>query len=513
MKWSRQQKIIFVSASLAFLILCLIWFFFNRQVELRQEEKSWAYHARDIDDRLVSLLSTLKDAETGERGYLLTGNPVDLEPYALAIKVLPQDVALLQLLVDNDPQQRQDATALAHTTQRKLEEMHRTIALYKAGRVKEAAAIIKSDEERLTMGSIRQEIAKMRAFEQRRFEQHDRDLTALDRKVYRASIFGGLGSLATLTFVLLLFGRQVNQRIASEEKLRENEERLRTITDNVPALIGYFDRQERFRFNNATYQEWYGSEMGSLYGRSVRETIGEQAYAVAEPLIRLALSGEQVTFECTQSDKSGLRHLQVTYIPHFAAHRDVVGAYVLAHDITERKKTEEQLAYLAQYDALTNLPNRRLLYDRLLQAISRCRRKGTLACLMYLDIDHFKHINDNMGHDTGDAVLKAFAGRLRGCLRDVDTIARIGGDEFIIILEELLEEENAMAVARKIVTTMQPIFSLGEHTLHLSTSVGVAFFNGQETDVDHLIKQADTALYQAKAAGRNRFEVARAPVA
>jgi diguanylate cyclase (GGDEF)-like protein len=132
---------------------------------------------------------------------------------------------------------------------------------------------------------------------------------------------------------------------------------------------------------------------------------------------------------------------------------------------------------------------------------------------MYLDIDHFKTINDSMGHDTGDAVLKAFAGRLRGCLRAVDTIARIGGDEFLIILEELLEEENAVAIATKIVATMQPVFSLGEHTLHLSTSIGVAFFNGQETDVDRLIKQADTALYQAKAAGRNRYEVIRVPVA
>lgn len=298
-----------------------------------------------------------------------------------------------------------------------------------------------------------------------------------------------------------------------EKELRHSEERLRIITDNVPALIGYYDRDERYAFVNATYEKWFNRSPGELPGRKVRDVIGEAAYAVAAPYIQRALAGAPVTYEFSIQGEDTPRAVQASYIPHFSPAGMVIGVYVLAYDITALKQAEDKLAHMAQYDALTDLPNRRLLRDRLRLAVARCSRKGKLAALMYLDIDYFKQINDGMGHDTGDALLKAFASRLKGAIRETDTVARLGGDEFVILVEELAHPEDASRIAGKILQQIQEAFVCGTATLRISSSIGIGFIDGTVADIDGLLKQADEALYAAKKAGRNRYHTAAGSVA
>jgi diguanylate cyclase (GGDEF)-like protein/PAS domain S-box-containing protein len=177
-------------------------------------------------------------------------------------------------------------------------------------------------------------------------------------------------------------------------------------------------------------------------------------------------------------------------------------------DVSARKLLEQQLVHQATHDVLTGIPNRSLFHDRLNQAIARSLRNGTLMAVMYLDIDKFKGINDTLGHDMGDQLLKAFSRRLGSCVRATDTVARLGGDEYAVILESLEGREAGMRIAEKIVVAMRPEFVLENRSISVTTSVGMSFHEGGvDISQDLLIKQADEALYQAKGAGRNNYKV------
>ncbi len=176
-------------------------------------------------------------------------------------------------------------------------------------------------------------------------------------------------------------------------------------------------------------------------------------------------------------------------------------------DITERKLAEEQLRQRAEFDALTGLPNRALFNDRLAGAIERARRSGKVLALLFLDIDHLKGINDSRGHGAGDELLTIAAERLLGAVRSVDTVARLAGDEFTVILEGLNEPADAEAVALKLVEAMRPAMRLGGALVHVSTSVGLALLEPGDSDPASLLRRADEALYAAKRAGRDRYAV------
>ena len=178
------------------------------------------------------------------------------------------------------------------------------------------------------------------------------------------------------------------------------------------------------------------------------------------------------------------------------------------HDITARKAAEEQIQSLAFFDPLTKLPNRRLLQDRLHQARVNSARNKSHGALLFIDLDKFKTLNDTLGHAMGDLLLQQVAQRLLGCVREADTVARLGGDEFLLMLEDLGEDRQeaatqATAIGEKILTTLNQTYRLGEHAHHSTPSIGATLFSGQQETVEDLIKQADLAMYQAKAAGRN----------
>jgi len=171
-------------------------------------------------------------------------------------------------------------------------------------------------------------------------------------------------------------------------------------------------------------------------------------------------------------------------------------------DINERKLSEQRLRHLAEFDTLTDLPNRAQFHDRLQQAMGRATREQAMA-LLFLDIDHFKSINDTLGHEAGDQLLKAFAGRMRETVRLADTVARLGGDEFTIILEGLRDLGDARSLANKLVNTFQQPIVLAGQPLRITISIGVAMCRTCET-ADALLGRADAALYEAKRLGRNR---------
>jgi diguanylate cyclase (GGDEF)-like protein/PAS domain S-box-containing protein len=177
-------------------------------------------------------------------------------------------------------------------------------------------------------------------------------------------------------------------------------------------------------------------------------------------------------------------------------------------DITQHKKNEERIQTLAFSDALTNLPNRRLLVDRLQHALAACSRDKRFGALFFIDLDDFKNINDALGHDKGDLLLKQVAQRLTGCIRVGDTVARLGGDEFVVILENLSEKSleassQSELLGKKILACLNEPYMLEEYLHHSTPSIGITLFGGQPTSVEELLKQADLAMYKAKESGRN----------
>ena len=177
-------------------------------------------------------------------------------------------------------------------------------------------------------------------------------------------------------------------------------------------------------------------------------------------------------------------------------------------DISERKQSEKEIEKSAFYDFLTNLPNRRLLQDRLKIASAMCKRHKRYSALLFIDLDNFKNLNDTLGHDIGDLLLKQVAERLNLCVRSCDTVARLGGDEFIVMIEDLSQQEfkaarQAEVFGEKVLSTLNQNYQLDIHDYHITPSIGITMFNGLEESTDELLKQADIAMYQSKATGRN----------
>lgn len=173
----------------------------------------------------------------------------------------------------------------------------------------------------------------------------------------------------------------------------------------------------------------------------------------------------------------------------------------------ERKRFEEHLTYLAQYDHLTGLVNRTLFRDRLVQATARSKRMQQMIGLMLLDLDRFKLVNDTFGHDIGDELLKAVSERLKTCVREVDTVARMGGDEFTIILEGVSSEQNILVVAKRITESISTPFELKGHCISIGISIGITIYPHDDHPIDELLKHADTAMYQAKQQGGSAFHL------
>ncbi len=413
-----------------------------------------------------------------------------------------------------------------------------------------------------------------------------------------------------------------------EEKFAASEARLRLIADNLPALVTSVDSQLRYTFTNRRFEEVFNLPPGGALGRTVRDIIGEDAYALSARYLQRALLGESVHFERPLRPPDGaLRWDAITYVPDFGPDKQVRGLFVMAENITDRRKNDESMKlaalmyqnssegmmvtdadglilsvnpaftrisgyteaevvghwayeltsgrqdyeffrqmrnairntgqwegevwqqnkqgehYLAalrfdavfdqngeayrrvalfsditrkkaseeliwkqaNFDALTGLPNRRMFGERLRQEMKKSDRTQWPMALVFIDLDGFKEVNDTLGHDMGDVLLKAVAERLGHCVRGSDTVARLGGDEFTVILSELSDPPDVLRIAQEILKTMAAPFPLGAETAHISASLGISFYPDDARDADTLLKNADQAMYVAKQQGRNRF--------
>lgn len=350
-------------------------------------------------------------------------------------------------------------------------------------------------------------LARIRNGQRCRFEGR----TEQDGRIfhYQTHVVPDLGSDGGMRgFYLMSF--DITALKMAEEARAAGEQRLHAITSNLPVLISYIDADEKLRYINTTIREWLGLEPAHVVGLHLAEVVGADRYEQRREYLRRALAGERVTFELGADRPGAERHLRNEYIPDIRPDGTVAGIYTLSSDITAMKEVELHLERLTRTDSLTGLANRREFGERLTAAMARVRRSGKPLGLMFLDVDRFKEINDAHGHGVGDEVLKTFAQRLLQCVRSTDTVARLAGDEFTIVLEGLHGGDEPRFIAQKIVDCMSGPFATSAGNVPVSTSLGVAVYEGGPETVDGMLARADAALYEAKRGGRNMYRVARA---
>ena len=321
---------------------------------------------------------------------------------------------------------------------------------------------------------------------------------------------GGADALAMLTFQVLLMlltyslALMVNKRLLAN--IQHEEEKFSKAFHSSPYAIFLARLSDRkiFEVNNG-FSRITGYQPSEVFEKSTLDlhfwNREEERTSIIEELTRRGGIQER---EASFRKKSGEVFIGLYSAEIITIHGEKC---VLASidDITERKRAEEQIRHLANHDALTDLPSMRLAQDRFSMAVSLVRRNKTRMAVMFIDLDGFKAVNDTFGHDAGDHVLRQIAVRLLACVRETDTVARVGGDEFILIVPEIHMPENAAQIAGKIINILsRPIDFNGQQTA-IGASIGIALCPGDGETLDDLMKQADDAMYRAKKAGKNSF--------
>lgn len=315
------------------------------------------------------------------------------------------------------------------------------------------------------------------------------------------------------------------ERSAAAEKIRSSEALYRLLTEDTADVVWKTDRNLRFTYISPADERLRGYSAAEVLGSHVFEMFTEEGVAVVTEMMRKRMIAENggtqtgfVIFEAQHRCKDGgLLWGEVLSKPEYDSDGTITGYHGITREITERKQMQDQVRQLAFYDTLTNLPNRRLLNDRLAQAMAASSRSGCYGALIFLDLDNFKPLNDTYGHTVGDLLLSEAGSRLTANVRETDTVARFGGDEFVVILRDLAPDKatsisHARVVAEKIRRALSEPYRLPirhegeaddviEH--RCTASIGVSMFINHEASQDDILKWADKAMYQAKEAGRN----------
>lgn len=313
-----------------------------------------------------------------------------------------------------------------------------------------------------------------------------------------AALFAATGLL--IRQVLALRGRRAKE---------EAEAFARDILDNAGEGIVVYDRELRYVAWNRFMEEMTGIRATDVLGRHTLANVPHPRDQNLDDMLQSALEGEvvfspDIRYETPQSG----RWISVTYRPRKDAAGAITGVIAVVRDVTERKAVEQQIEYQAYHDALTGLANRRLFQEHLALALALAQRHGRRVGVLFLDIDHFKVVNDSLGHSVGDALLRQVSQRLRASVREGDTVARVGGDEFTIVLQEMAHPNDAALVAEKVLAAVAGPIQIDGHHLYVTTSVGISVSPEDGDDAEALLRNADAAMYRAKAAGRNTYQLA-----
>ncbi len=306
--------------------------------------------------------------------------------------------------------------------------------------------------------------------------------------------------------------RSMIERAAIAETLFEEKERAQVTLDSIGDAVMSSDVSSKVTYLNVVAEAMTGWSRGEATGRSVEEVFRIVDATTRERIpnpMALAIQGNKPVFlkpNCVLIRRDGVEaEIEDSAAPIHDRRGKVTGAVMVFHDMSKTRALSLGISYLAHHDGLTDLPNRAVLADRLALALALAQRHKDKLALLFLDLDHFKTINDSLGHDIGDRLLRSVATRLRGCVRMTDTVCRHGGDEFVILLTELTHAEDAAICAEKILLALSAPHCINEHSLQITASIGVVMYPNDGLDAEQLMRHADAAMYRAKRSGRHNY--------
>ncbi|MBP9780248.1 EAL domain-containing protein, partial [Candidatus Gracilibacteria bacterium] len=323
-------------------------------------------------------------------------------------------------------------------------------------------------------------------------------------------ISGSIISILLTFFIYFLVQRRADSFLVlhklheAAEKLKQNETRYKKIFYESGVNMLIIDQAGTIVDANNHACDYYGYPLEQIRGMHISEINTLPKEEVQRKIQRAQFEGKD-RFDFHHRLASGVvRSVEVsTSVIEFDSRKHILS---IIEDTTERNEAISKILYMANHDALTGLPNRNFFLERFKLAISHAQRSKKQIALMFLDLDNFKDINDTIGHDIGDELLKQVADRMKRCIRDEDMVARQGGDEFLVLLSDIENPDGAEIVAKKLNETLARPYEVGEHTLHISASIGIAIYPDDSNSIDELMKYADEAMYGIKAMGRNGYK-------
>lgn len=336
-----------------------------------------------------------------------------------------------------------------------------------------------------------------------------------------------LRSAGTISGAVIVFS-DITHRLAAERALKDSEaallktaeamfqekERSAVTLNSIGDAVISTDFRSRVSFTNRAAEAMTGWSQTEAVGQPLDEIFvlldAESQQCIACPTISAVIEDRKVAVAapCILTRRDGIQvAVEVSASPIHDTEGAVLGAVMVAHDVTAARDLSAKLARLALHDNLTGLPNRVLFNDRLEAAVLRARRNGSCAAVLFIDLNRFKPVNDSLGHAVGDQLLKAVSQRLLGAVRSSDTVSRYGGDEFVILLAEIADPQDASRCAAKVKAAFETPFEVCGHQLLLTTSIGIACFPESTSDASAMVQCADTAMYEAKLTGRNSYRL------
>ncbi|MFC7514972.1 EAL domain-containing protein [Herbaspirillum sp. GCM10030257] len=309
---------------------------------------------------------------------------------------------------------------------------------------------------------------------------------------------------------LYCVARDITELRHSTRRLAEREQRFESLFEHHPDGVFAFDINGNLISANKAFAQLTGYSAAELSTMSLRAMVAPESLKIVDQHFIEATEGNASSFETMGLRKDHSKYdAHITVVP-IIVDDAVVGVHGVARDVTHSKDYERRIEHLATYDGLTGLPNRNLLDDRIKHAIVQAERQGGRVGVLFLDLNRFKIVNDSLGHDKGDILLRIMADRLKQCIRESDTVARLGGDEFVIVLEDVRSPEDVIGIARNLLTVIEKPVTLEGHDFSVSSSIGCSLYPKDGNDAATLLRNADLAMYEAKASGGGSFRFYKA---
>jgi len=477
-------------------------------------------HTHRVLEALQDLLLAADGLDASAREYGLTGQDSYLQLYKASRQTVKQDqLSLRELTADNSEQQLHLA-GLEWLTSQKISHAEAILKGETTNHFDLGAEAGKSAAEDVLNDMIHKKVSDIRGEELGLLELRDakakRQLTIEKALLISATCIG-------LLIVALAgwshYRESVQQDLASVA-LHNSEEKYRSLLDGIDEYAVFqLDPSGTIVSWNAGAQQIHGYSAEEIVGQNFARLFPEEDVQRGRPqhILRLAEMDERYQAEIPSARRDGSTFLcEVAVTALRDSSGKLRGFSKIGHDLTARNDAENilvtvaeqlvDLAHVAEHDPLTGLPNRLLLKDRVNQGIALAHRHSGKVAVLFLDLDGFKHINDSLGHSVGDELLCSVARRLMSCVRSPDTVSRNGGDEFILVIQDMKQPNQAAVTARRVLRVLADPHKIGDLELHVTASIGVSVYPEDGLDAETLIKNADTAMYQAKANGRMQFQ-------